>query len=99
MDELKGATWTGSPRTDADGQCQPAISPKIGRALIVSSRCATRRNRTPPPGPAQNNTNRFKDPDAYYPPECSIRAYLKETYAYLETRPNLLRYVLTPKQR
>jgi transposase len=46
----------------------------------------------------------LKDLDSYYPPECSIRLILdnhsahlsKETYAYLETRPNRFRYVLTP---
>jgi transposase len=46
----------------------------------------------------------LKDLDSYYPPECSIRIILdnhsahlsKETYAYLETRPNRFRYVLTP---
>lgn len=47
----------------------------------------------------------LKDLDAYYPPECTIRVILdnhsahisKETYAYLESRPNRFRYVLTPK--
>ncbi len=47
----------------------------------------------------------LQDLDAYYPPECTIRVILdnhsahisKETYAYLETRPNRFRYVLTPK--
>ena len=47
----------------------------------------------------------LKDLDAHYPPECTIRVILdnhsahisKETYAYLETRPNRFRYVLTPK--
>lgn len=47
----------------------------------------------------------LKDLDAYYPPECTIRIILdnhsahisKETYAYLETRPNRFHYVLTPK--
>jgi hypothetical protein len=46
----------------------------------------------------------LKDLDSYYPPECIIRVILdnhsahlsKETYAYLETRPNRFRYVLTP---
>lgn len=46
----------------------------------------------------------LKDLDRYYPPECSIRLILdnhsahisKETQAYLETRPNRFRYVLTP---
>lgn len=46
----------------------------------------------------------LKDLDAYYPPECIIRLILdnhsahisKETQAYLETRPNRFRYVLTP---
>jgi DDE superfamily endonuclease/winged helix-turn helix protein len=46
----------------------------------------------------------LKDLDSYYPPECTIRVILdnhsahisKETYAYLETRPNRFRYVLTP---
>lgn len=46
----------------------------------------------------------LKDLDSYYPPECSIRLILdnhsahlsKETYEYLETRPNRFRYVLTP---
>ena len=46
----------------------------------------------------------LKDLDSYYPPECSIRLILdnhsshlsKETSAYLETRPNRFRYVLTP---
>ena len=47
----------------------------------------------------------LKDLDAYYPPECTIRVILdnhsahisKETYSYLETRPNRFHYVLTPK--
>ena len=47
----------------------------------------------------------LKDLDAYYPPECNIRVILdnhsahisKETYSYLETRPNRFHYVLTPK--
>lgn len=47
----------------------------------------------------------LQDLDAYYPPECTIRIILdnhaahssKETYAYLETRPNRFRYVLMPK--
>ena len=46
----------------------------------------------------------LKDLDSYYPPECSIRLILdnhsshlsQETSAYLETRPNRFRYVLTP---
>ena len=46
----------------------------------------------------------LKDLDSYYPPECGIRLILdnhsahisKETQAYLETRPNRFRYVLTP---
>ena len=46
----------------------------------------------------------LKDLDSYYPPECTIRVILdnhsahisKETYAYLATRPNRFRYVLTP---
>ena len=46
----------------------------------------------------------LKDLDGYYPPECTIRVILdnhsahisKETYAYLATRPNRFRYVLTP---
>ena len=46
----------------------------------------------------------LKDLDQYYSPECSIRLILdnhsahisKETRAYLETRPNRFRYVLTP---
>jgi DDE superfamily endonuclease/Homeodomain-like domain len=47
----------------------------------------------------------LKDLDAYYPPECTIRLILdnhsahtsKETRAYLATRPNRFKYVLTPK--
>lgn len=47
----------------------------------------------------------LQDLDAYYPPEFTIRVILdnhsahisKETYTYLETRPNRFRYVLTPK--
>jgi transposase len=46
----------------------------------------------------------LKDLDSYYPPECAIRLILdnhsahisKETQAYLQTRPNRFRYVLTP---
>jgi len=46
----------------------------------------------------------LKDLDNYYPPECTIRVILdnhsahisRETYAYLATRPNRFRYVLTP---
>lgn len=46
----------------------------------------------------------LKDLDLYYPPECTIRVILdnhsahlsKQTYAYLQTRPNRFRYVLTP---
>lgn len=46
----------------------------------------------------------LKDLDAYYPPECTIRVILdnhsshlsKETRAYLATRPNRFKYVLTP---
>jgi len=46
----------------------------------------------------------LKDLDSYYPPECTIRLILdnhsahisKETQAYLATRPNRFRYVLTP---
>lgn len=47
----------------------------------------------------------LQDLDAYYPPECTIRVILdnhsahlsKETRAYLATRPNRFKYVLTPK--
>jgi transposase len=46
----------------------------------------------------------LKDLDSYYPPECTIRLILdnhsshisQETQAYLQTRPNRFRYVLTP---
>ena len=46
----------------------------------------------------------LKDLDSYYAPECILRVILdnhsahisKETYAYLETRPNRFHYVLTP---
>src|ERR1700683_1532169 len=46
----------------------------------------------------------LQDLDSYYPPKCTIRLILdnhsahisKETQAYLETRPNRFRYVLTP---
>ena len=46
----------------------------------------------------------LKDLDNYYPPECTIRVILdnhsahisQETRAYLTTRPNRFRYVLTP---
>jgi transposase len=46
----------------------------------------------------------LKDLDAYYPPGCTIRLILdnhsshisKETRAYLATRPNRFKYVLTP---
>ena len=46
----------------------------------------------------------LKDLDAYYPPDCTIRLILdnhsahlsKETRAYLATRPNRFKYVLTP---
>jgi hypothetical protein len=46
----------------------------------------------------------LQDLDAYYPPECTIRLILdnhsahisKETRAYLATRPNRFKYVLTP---
>lgn len=46
----------------------------------------------------------LKDLDNYYPPECTIRVILdnhsahisQETRAYLSTRPNRFRYVLTP---
>ena len=46
----------------------------------------------------------LKDLDSYYPPDYTIRMILdnhsshlsKETFAYLETRPNRFRYVLTP---
>jgi len=46
----------------------------------------------------------LKDLDARYPPECTIRLILdnhsshisKETRAYLATRPNRFKYVLTP---
>lgn len=46
----------------------------------------------------------LRDLDAYYPPECTIRLVLdnrsahisKETRAYLATRPNRFKYVLTP---
>jgi hypothetical protein len=45
------------------------------------------------------------DLDAYYPPNCTIRLILdnhsahlsKETRAFLATRPNRFKYVLTPK--
>ena len=47
----------------------------------------------------------LKDLDAHYPPDCTIRLILdnhsahtsQETRAYLATRPNRFRYVLTPK--
>ena len=47
----------------------------------------------------------LKDLDAYYPVACTIRLILdnhsahisKETQAYLATRPNRFKYVLTPK--
>ena len=46
----------------------------------------------------------LQDLDAYYPPQCSIRLILdnhsahisRETRAYLATRPNRFKYVLTP---
>jgi hypothetical protein len=46
----------------------------------------------------------LKDLDSYYPPDCTIRLILdnhsahisKETRAYLATRPNRFKYVLTP---
>jgi len=46
----------------------------------------------------------LQDLDAYYPPECTIRLILdnhsshisRETRAYLATRPNRFKYVLTP---
>jgi transposase len=46
----------------------------------------------------------LKDLDCYYPPECTLRLIMdnhsahisKETRAYLATRPNRFRYVLTP---
>ncbi len=46
----------------------------------------------------------LKDLDTYYPPDCTIRLVLdnhsshisKETRAYLATRPNRFKYVLTP---
>jgi hypothetical protein len=46
----------------------------------------------------------LKDLDSYYPPECTLRLILdnhsahlsQETQAYLATRPNRFRYVLTP---
>jgi DDE superfamily endonuclease/Homeodomain-like domain len=46
----------------------------------------------------------LKDLDRYYPPECTLRLILdnhsahisQETQAYLATRPNRFRYVLTP---
>ena len=46
----------------------------------------------------------LKDLDGYYPPDCTIRLILdnhsahlsKETRAYLATRPNRFKYVLTP---
>jgi len=46
----------------------------------------------------------LRDLDAYYPPECTIRVVLdnhaahisRETRAYLATRPNRFKYVLTP---
>ena len=47
----------------------------------------------------------LKDLDAHYRPECTIRLIMdnhsshisKETRAYLATRPNRFKYVLTPK--
>ena len=47
---------------------------------------------------------RLQDLDAYYPPDSTIRLILdnhsahisKETRAYLATRPNRFKYVLTP---
>ena len=47
----------------------------------------------------------LRDLDAYYQPECTIRLIMdnhsahisKETRAYLATRPNRFKYVLTPK--
>jgi DDE superfamily endonuclease len=47
----------------------------------------------------------LKELDAYYPAECTIRIILdnhsahlsKETHAYLASRPNRFKYVLTPK--
>src|SRR5712691_3989012 len=46
----------------------------------------------------------LQDLDAYYPPHCTIRLILdnhsahisKQTRAYLATRPNRFKYVLTP---
>ncbi len=46
----------------------------------------------------------LKDLDSHYPPECTLRLIMdnhsshisKETHAYLATRPNRFRYVLTP---
>ena len=46
----------------------------------------------------------LKDLDAHYPAQCTIRVILdnhsahlsKETRAYLATRPNRFKYVLTP---
>ena len=47
----------------------------------------------------------LQDLDSYYPPECAIRLILdnhsahllKETQAFLASRPNRFQYVLTPK--
>ena len=45
IDELKAAEWTGSPKTDADGQCEFRYRRKAGIKPTASSPCATRRRR------------------------------------------------------
>ena len=46
VEELTAARWTGSPRTDADGQCEFRYQPEGWSKATGSWRCARRRSRS-----------------------------------------------------
>lgn len=54
---LEAARWTGSPRTDADGQCEFRYRPAGGRRNCVSWRFATANGPRRPNRASRNNTS------------------------------------------
>jgi hypothetical protein len=70
IDELKAAEWTGSPKTDADGQSS-GTSRRAGAKPIGALLCATRRRRRSPRRRSPNRiscSTRRSTATAYSPP-------------------------------
>ena len=57
VDQLQAAKWKRSPLTDADGQCEFAISPRDGAKPTGSWRCVTRSPRSPKTHSSRSNIN------------------------------------------